>query len=64
MLRAPKPWAQMRLQNRWKETAVAQMLHVSVYLCNATCILETDGLEGRGTEGVKLKLPISSLFQH
>lgn len=49
MLRAPKLWAQMHLQNRWKETAVAHMLHVSVYLCNAICILETDSLEGTGS---------------
>lgn len=27
-------------------SALAQMLHVSVWLCNAICILKTDSLEG------------------
>lgn len=39
-------------------SALAQMLHVSVCLCSVICTVETDSLEGKGGqfEGVKLKL--------
>lgn len=56
-LRAPKPWAQMRLQTDESKQCTGPNAS-GVSLTCAICILGTDSLEGEGEcEGVRMKLP-------